>query len=301
VFLVAAIDRRKPKKEKIMNSITHGKLTVSAQTRGAELCSIRGTDGIEYLWQADPTFWKGQAPILFPTVGKLQDGRYQLNGQTYEMASHGFARTMDFTLIDQQPDALTYQLLPTAETRARYPFEFSLTVIYRLNGNALSIEYAVRNTGASVMPFSIGCHEAYNLPGPLEECFLEFEKMETSDPCLINAKGMVSADTVSVMKNTRTLPLSKTLFDRDALIFLDVKSKKITLGAKNSPRRLTVEFAGFPQLGIWAKPAAPFVCIEPWFGHSDPEHPYGDIWKKPGIIHLEAGKTFVCTHQISIQ
>ena len=285
----------------MMKSIANKFLTVSVKERGAELCSIRGADGTEVLWQGDPTFWKGQAPILFPTIGKLQDGRYQLNGQTYELAAHGFVRTMDFTLIDQQPDALTYQLLPTAETRARYPFEFELKVTYRLSGNALSIEYAVRNTSASVMPFSIGCHEAYNLPGPIDECFLEFEKTETADPRLINAKGMVSTETVAVLKNTRTLPLSKTLFDRDVLIFLDVKSQKVTLGAKNSPRRLTVEFAGFPHLGIWAKPAAPFVCIEPWFGHTDPEQPYGDIWKKPGIIPLEAGKTFTCMHQVSIQ
>ena len=285
----------------MMKSIANKFLTVSVKERGAELCSIRKADGTEVLWHGDPTFWKGQAPILFPTIGKLQDGRYQLDGQTYELAPHGFARTMDFTLINQQPDSLTYQLLPTAETRARYPFEFELKVIYRLSGNALSIEYAVRNTGASVMPFSIGCHEAYNLPGPIDECFLEFEKIETADPCLINAKGMVSTETVAVLKNTRTLPLSKTLFDRDVLIFLDVKSKKVTLGAKNSPRRLTVEFAGFPHLGIWAKPAAPFVCIEPWFGHTDPEQPYGDIWNKPGIISLEAGNPFTCMHQVSIQ
>ncbi len=284
-----------------MNTITSSKLTVSVNTRGAELCSIKSAAGTEYLWQADPAFWKGQAPILFPTIGKLQDGRYRLNGQTYELAPHGFARTMDFTLIDQQPDVLTCQLLPTDETRARYPFEFALKVIYRLSGNALSIEYAVRNTGSSIMPFSIGCHEAYNLPGPIDECFLEFEKTETADPRLINAKGMVSTDTVAVLKNTRTLPLSKTLFDRDVLIFLDVKSKKVTLGAKNSPRRLTVEFAGFPHLGIWAKPAAPFVCIEPWFGHSDPEQSYGDIWEKPGIMKLEAGKTFTCMHRVTVE
>jgi galactose mutarotase-like enzyme len=281
-----------------MNTITNGKLTVSVKPLGAELGSIRSADGTEYLWQGDPSVWKGQAPILFPTVGKLNEGRYLLNGQTYELGAHGFARTMDFTLIDQKPDALTYQLLPTAETRARYPFEFALKVIYRLSGNGLDVVYEVKNCGTNSMPFSIGCHEGYCLPGPIDECFLEFEKTETADPRLINAKGMVSTETTAVLKNTRTLPISKTLFDRDVLIFLDVKSKKVTLGAKNSPRRLTVEFAGFPHLGIWAKPAAPFVCIEPWFGHTDPEQPYGDITNKPGILLLPAGETFTCTHRI---
>ncbi len=116
---------------------------------------------------------------------------------------------------------------------------------------------------------------------------------------MLSGKGLLSRETASILKNTNILPLSKTLFDRDALVFMDAKSDQITLSAKNSSRRLMVEFPGFPQLGIWSKPGAPFVCIEPWFGHSDPDQPYGDIWKKPGIRQLEAGGTFTCEHRIS--
>lgn len=284
-----------------MNTITNGCLTVSVKTCGAELCSIKSSEGFEHLWQADPAFWNRHAPVLFPMVGKLRDGRYELDGKTYEMTPHGFARDMDFTLTEQSENSLVYQLLPTAETRARYPFEFVLTITYRLNGNGLSIEYKVRNTCASPMPFSIGAHPAFNLHGPIEESFLEFEKAETLDTCLVSKQGLIFSETAPVLKNSNLLPLSKTLFDRDALIFMDAKSEKITLGAKNSSRRLTVEFPGFPELGIWAKPGAPFVCIEPWYGYADPEQPYGDIWNKPGILTLESGETFTCTHRISVE
>lgn len=284
-----------------MKSLANKFLTVRIKEQGAELCSIQGADSFEYLWQADPAVWGRHAPVLFPIVGKLRGGRYELDGKIYELPQHGFARDMNFELIEQSSTSLTFQLLPTAETRARYPFEFTLNIIYRLDGNCLSIGYEVRNTGASIMPFSIGAHPGFTLPGPIDDCFLEFEKAETLSTRLPGPSGLISAETAPVLNNTRLLPLSKTIFDRDALIFMDAKSAKVTLGAKNSSRRLTVEFPGFPQLGIWSKPGAPFVCIEPWYGYADTEQPYGDIMNKPGILKLDAGGTFICEHRVTIQ
>jgi len=284
-----------------MKSIANEFLTVSVKEQGAELCSIKDAAGTEYMWQADPAFWARHAPVLFPIVGKLLNGRYELNGKTYELPPHGFARDMKFSLVEQSESSLVFQLLPTAETRKSYPFEFALNIIYRLNVNSLEISYEVRNNGAEVMPFSIGAHPAFNLHGPVEKCFLEFEKEETLNTTLLSGKGLLTEETAPVLADTNILPLSKTLFDRDALILLDFKSEKITLGSHKSTRRLTVEFPGFPQLGIWAKPGAPFVCIEPWYGYADPEQPYGDIMNKPGIMHLAAGDTFTCTHRVAVE
>lgn len=284
-----------------MYLITNEYSTVGIQPQGAELCSIKGADGFEYLWQADPSVWGRHAPVLFPVVGKLRNGRYELNGNPYELPQHGFARDMDFTLTERSGHTLVFRLLPTAATRARYPFEFVLNIIYRLNGNCLSIGYEVQNNGTDVMPFSIGAHPGFTLPGPLDDCFLEFEKEETLCTRLLGPSGLISEETAPVLNRSGTLPLTKTLFDRDALIFMDAKSEKVTLGARNSSRRLTVEFSGFPQLGIWSKPGAPFVCIEPWYGYADTEQPYGDITNKPGIRLLPAGETFTCTHRVSVE
>lgn len=284
-----------------MYLITNEYSTVGVKPQGAELCSIKDADGFEYLWQADPAVWGRHAPVLFPVVGKLRGGRYELDGKTYELPQHGFARDMEFTLIGQDERTLIFRLLPTAGTRARYPFEFVLNIIYRLNGNCLCIGYEVRNTGASIMPFSIGAHPGFTLPGPIDDCFLEFEKKETLSTRLLGPAGLISEETAPVLEKASRLPLSKTLFDRDALIFMDAKSEKVTLGARTSSRRLTVEFPGFPQLGIWAKPGAPFVCIEPWYGYADTEKPYGSIMNKPGIRLLQAGETFSCEHRIVTQ
>lgn len=281
-----------------MKSIANKFLTICVENQGAELCSMKGADGFEYLWQADPAVWGRHAPVLFPVIGTLRDNRYELNGKTCELKSHGFARNMDFALIEQSETSLVYQLLPTTETRECYPFEFELTITYRLNKNRFEVGYEVQNNGTDVMPFSIGAHPGFALPGEIENCFLEFEKPETLTARLLESRGLLSEKTVPVLNDSNLLPLSKTLFDRNALIFMDAKSEKITLGAKNSPRRLTVEFPGFPQLGIWSRPGAPFVCIEPWHGHADPEQPYGDIMNKPGIKLLPAGGTFTCAHRI---
>ncbi|HNX52833.1 MAG TPA: aldose 1-epimerase family protein [Pontiellaceae bacterium] len=284
-----------------MHSITNGILNVYVKSHGAELCSLKDSGGNELLWQADPAVWNRHAPVLFPIVGKLLDGRYTLNGKTCELPPHGFARDMDFALIERRSSDLVYQLLPTAETRKSYPFEFDFRIAYHLTGQTLGIRYTVKNGSKETMPFSVGAHPAFMLPGPIDECFLDFEKNETLYARLLSSKGLLSNETVPVLKDSNRLPLSKTLFDRDALIFLDTASDRITLGAKNSSRRLTVEFPGFPQLGIWAKPGAPFVCIEPWYGHADPEQPYGDIMNKPGIRQLPAGGTFTCEHRILVK
>ena len=285
-----------------MTSISNGLLTISAKTKGGELCSLKDANGIEYLWQADPAIWARHAPVLFPFVGKLRDDRYKLNGKIFEMPKHGFARETDFSLIKQTPDSLTYQLLPTEKTRPAYPFEFALTIEYRLNGSAVDIRYEVRNNGSVVMPFSIGAHPGFNLPGPIDECFLEFEKSETLNGRLLDSQKLLSAEPVPVLKSSKVLNLSKTLFDRGALICLSTESKKITLGSRGNSRRVSVEFQGFPQLGIWAERNAPYVCIEPWYGYDDEaDSSYGDIMNRPGTQLLAAGKSFVCTHRIIVE
>jgi len=283
-----------------VNSISNGLLNVGVKTKGAELCSLKDANGTEYLWQADPAVWARHAPVLFPIVGKLCDGHYELNGKIYEMPPHGFARDINFELITHSETTLVFQLLPTMETLQCYPFKFALNVIYQLNGNSLEIGYEVQNNGTVIMPFSIGAHPGFNLPGPIEDCFLEFNKTEMLNFFLLN-KSRLSEQTAPVSGTLNILPLSKTLFDRDALILLDFKSDKISLRSRTNPRCLTVEFSGFPQLGIWAKPGAPFVCIEPWYGYADPEQPYGDILHKPGIQLLAARESFVCTHRIIVE
>ena len=279
-------------------------LEATVKQRGAELCSLKAADGTQHMWQADPAVWSGRSPLLFPIVGKLAGNKYEFSGKTYEMKIHGFARDCDFELAQRTSNRLGFKLLPTSATRKVYPFDFELWVRYGLVGNVLDVEYEVVNNGREIMPFSIGAHPGFALSwgknDKIEDYYLQFERAETVDTHFLDDNHLLSSETKRVLQNQKKLALTKNMFYRDALIFLDLKSTKVSLCSDKHAKKLTVEFPGFPFLGIWAKPAAPFVCIEPWFGHADPADADSLIVNKPGIIKLRGGRSFRCTHRIVV-
>jgi galactose mutarotase-like enzyme len=288
----------------MQNTISNSLLSVTVKRHGAELCGLKGGDGTEYLWQADPAFWARHAPLLFPIVGKLVRGRYLLEDKTYEMNPHGFARDMDFELVEASGESLSYRLQASQATRKQYPFDFTLLRHYRLSGAVLEVACEVMNTGTALMPFSIGEHPAFALNwgvgDRVEDYALQFEKPERLVAHLLDSNGLLTTQTERMLANKRVLPLRSDLFDRDALIFLKLNSSRVSLCSRRHARRVTVEFPGYPHLGIWAKPGAPFVCIEPWYGHADPASHDGQLLHKPGIITLEPGKSFSCAWRVGI-
>lgn len=285
-------------------TIRNGRVSVSVKRHGAELCGIKGADGTESLWQADPAVWGRHAPVLFPIVGKLAEDRYTVGGRSYTMKQHGFARDMEFELVEATGESLGYRLVASPATREQYPFDFELTRRYRLLEAGVEITNEVVNPGRAPLLFSIGEHPGFALNwgegDQVEDYALEFEKDEELNTVLLGPDHLLSTRTERVPLEGRVLPLRRDLFDRDALIFLSLKSRKVTLTSRKHPRRLAVEFPGFPQLGIWAKPGAPFVCIEPWYGHADPSGHTGELVAKPGIIALDPGKSFVCTWRVRV-
>ncbi|NQU38419.1 MAG: aldose 1-epimerase family protein [Lentisphaerae bacterium] len=285
-------------------TISNALMTVSACTAGAELCSIQGASGVEYLWQADPSVWPRHAPLLFPVVGKLANDRYTFQDQSYVLPQHGFGRDMSFELEAKTDAQILYRLAATDETRNCYPFEFVLHVKYELSGSRLEVQYTVSNQGHGVMPFSIGAHPGFSLSwgesDAIEDYYLEFSQPETLDTHHLGDDHLLSGETERVLTNERHLPISKDLFQRDALIFIGQQSDSITLRSHKHPNALTVSFPGFPSLGIWAKPAAPFVCIEPWYGHADTSGTDGVIMHKPGILHLAPDAMFTCGYTITV-
>lgn len=278
-------------------------LAVTVNHRGAELCSIRDAAGIEYIWQADPAIWGSHAPILFPIVGQVAGGTYTLGGRKFQMKQHGCVRSRRFDLVDRGADFFHFALSADAGTRAQYPFEFQLDIVYRLTGHHLVVQYEVRNKGDEAMPFSIGAHPGFSCAWPdggnLEDYFLEFECAETARRWFIES-GLLAERTEEVFKGGHTITLTPTLFKDGALIFKGLKSAWIALCSRRTSRRITVECAGFPFMGIWAMPGAPYVCIEPWYGHGDPVGFCGDFTEKPGIHILPQGKKFACRHTIGV-
>lgn len=264
-------------------------LRVSAEDSGAELRSITlRKNGKEFLWQGDPSVWYGRAPVLFPVVGQLLDGKYSYNGREYELAKHGFARRSVFTFKEQSGDSMTFSLASSDATRKSYPFEFELLITYSVSGWALTCTSTVINKTDGEMYFSVGAHPAFNCK--IGDA-LEFEKPETARVMKIDSSSLIMDGTFPAeLENGRTLRLTEHLFDEDVLIFEGLNSESVRLICGD--RTLKFTFGKAPYLGLWAKPNAPYVCIEPWYGINDSHEKKGSIAEKRGIERLEKGETF---------
>lgn len=274
-----------------MKEITNEYLQVKISTKGAELQSIiRKDNQLEYLWNGDPAFWGKKSPVLFPIVGNLKNNTYYYKGEPYQLGRHGFARDMEFNVIEHSESHITLNLSDSDTTRKNYPFSFSLNIRYTLQDASLVISYEVQNTGDETMYFSIGAHPAFKVPleegTTYEDYSLHFSEIETADVWPLSASGQISRTPAPYLDNIRELPLKKEMFYKDALVFKDLASTAISIRSEKTPHGLTVRYAGFPYMGIWSAKDADFVCIEPWCGIADHDDASGKLEEKEGILPL---------------
>jgi len=287
-------------------SLENSTIKITASTHGAELHSITGKkEGTEYLWNGDPKYWKYHSPILFPIIGKLVGSKYRIDENSYEMQPHGLGRISDFKFISQTNDSITFELKFSEDTMKSYPYKFSLLINYTIEENVVKVTYNVINLDNKDISFSIGAHPAFMCPikqnEKLEDSYLEFNKKETSSIMEITKDTYISRNRKAFLKDSDILPLSKDVFKEGVLVFDDLKSDRITIKSKKHKKSLSVEFNGFPYMGIWApEGGAPFLCIEPWFGHADYEDFTGEFKEKEGSILLSIGEEFKYSYKISI-
>lgn len=283
----------------MLYKIENERFLVSVDSKGAELAQFFDKyEGIEYIWQGDPHIWKGRSPILFPVVGRLRNDSYRIGDAIYAMPKHGFAKNSDFSVINQQKDTLCLLLTDSSETHKCYPFRFRLAVTFKLAGNRLEITHTVYNDGMEEMLFSIGAH-----PGLRCEIFdtLIFEKDETSYAYQLDGNALLMDEKRCVPFEGNRLTITPHMFDHDALIFDDLHSRSVTLKSDRHPRRVRVDYFHAPCLGLWSKPGAPYVCIEPWYGIDDHAHVTGELSGKPQIRSLASGETFLFPVHITVE
>jgi len=289
-----------------MISIENEFLKISFQTKGAEMASIFNKQTqTEHLWQADPAVWPWHAPNLFPIIGGLFNNELQVNGQSYHLNRHGFARESEFKLIDSNPTHAKFSLPFSEATLAVYPYRFEFQVLYDLSEQDLHVTYKVINQDGQTVYFSVGAHPAFQVPFKADEnyenYYLEFETSEPLLTHLLSANGLFTGESELVPTDGRKLWLSKHLFDRDALVFKNITSKKVSIRSKNHDQSLSISFEDFKDLGIWAKPNASFVCIEPWLGYADTEGKITDISQKEAIEKVGRGHVFEAKFTISLK
>ncbi len=255
---------------------------------GAELTSLKSKKtGFEFIWSGDETVWYGQSPILFPIIGRLLDDKYRLNGKEYTMPKHGIVRKKPFKLIEKTADSLTFTQTNDNESIEMYPYEFELRVKFQLTETGLSVTHFVVNNSSSIMYYSFGAHPGFNCEiGD----YLEFENNESLFTERIDHESILIEEKFPVEIDGRKLTLTKNIFDDDALILSGYTSKYLSLKSTKHNRVVKFNFDS-PILGIWAKPNAPYVCIEPWWGINDNYDKKTDLSEKRAIMSLEPQKT----------
>ncbi len=258
--------------------------TLGVKEMGAELTSLKSIKtGFEYIWEGNPDIWYGQSPILFPVIGRLLDDKYRLNGKEYSMEKHGIVRKKPFKLVEQTTDSLTFLQSDDEKSLEIYPYHFDLFVTFKLNGNSLEVSHKVVNKNDCVMYYSFGAHPAFN-------CKIgDYLEFDNNQACVLNEQideeSYLLDNQVELLKNEKRITLEKDTFDHDALILSGYTDKVISLKSDNHNRVVRFNFDS-PVLGIWAKPNAPYVCIEPWWGINDNHDKKADLSEKRGIMSL---------------
>lgn len=290
-----------------MYKLQNDKLSISVKKTGAELCQISSVkNNIEFMWNANPDIWASFAPNLFPIIGALKNNKYHYEGQEYELKKHGFIRRNDnITLHEQTKDKLTFKLSYNENTLKVYPFKFEFYITYKLVDNRIEINHTIKNKDNKTIYFSLGGHPAFKCPiyenENYHDYYLEFEHNENEVRHLLNLEsGLISSQTKPVFNNNNLLRLTHDLFNEDALVFKDLKSRKVALISDTHNTILTVSYDAFSYLGIWAKPNGNYVCIEPWLGIADNENTNQDLKTKEGIISLNAKESFIAGYSIEI-
>lgn len=280
----------------MLYQIQSSDLQVSISNTGAELMSIRGSGGTEYLWQGDARYWQDRAPNIFPYVARLTRGQYTYQGKTYHLPIHGFAPTAPFAVTEKQENAVTFTLESDPEYYEMYPFHFRFSIRYAVEGNTLLVRMQVENRDEKAMYFGLGGHPGINVPleedVSFEDYFLEFppcalRRVEFTPACFITGK-----EDPFPLENGR-LPLHHDMFDDDAIVLKGVPGQ-VTLRSEKGRHRVTLTAPDLPVYGFWHMPKtdAPYICLEPWSSLPSRQDVVEDLQTQPDLICLEAGKTY---------
>jgi galactose mutarotase-like enzyme len=266
-----------------------GDLTAEVNPLGAQLSILRDRGGRDLLWDGDPSVWTGRAPLLFPIVGTLAGGCYRVGSTSYRLPRHGFARAKLFDIVDITSTSAAFRLKADEASLQIYPFRFELDVHFALDGPTLSVTTFVRNAGDEDMPASFGYHPGFRWPLPFGQTrsshFIEFSNDEPAAIRRLDSNGLLSPERHPTPIVQRRLALEDSLFQDDVIIFDEIRSRSVTYGADDGPR-IRVSYPDAPYLGLWMKPQANFICIEPWHGIADPVGFCGDFKAKPGVFML---------------
>lgn len=289
-----------------MVELQNDQLSILVSEKGAELQSIKGADGKEYLWQADPKYWPRHSPILFPIVCSVNNETYRVDGHEYHLPRHGFARDAEFKLITQNERKATFALESSEDTKKVYPYDFTLSISYVLDGNRIGVIWHVHNTDTREIHFQIGGHPAFNIPnmkdGESQHGRIRLDNQEPMDALHSYGDGSHAMDEVPFIEaEDGIMEFSDNTWRNDSIKIHKCQLHRAELLNKAGKPEVTVEFRT-PVVAFWSPydKQAPFVCIEPWYGIGDPRDFNGEFKDKPLMNHLQPGASFMSKYDIII-
>lgn len=272
--------------------------------KGGEIQSFTDkTTGIQYMWQGDQDNWSGKNPTLFPMVGNTYTKDYEIDGKKYAMKNHGLIRYATLHCKKDDGKEVIMELDSNEETLAQYPFPFHYEIAYTLDGNTLNVAYHITNTGKEKMPFIFGLHPGFNCPlcegENFEDYTLSFENEEHMQQLVFDPTNQTPYELKDVV--IKDTACSYDEVEKYAtIIYKGAKSPYLTcMGPKG--HGVKISLTGFPYVAIWtAKKGAPFICLEPWYGHGDFSDVKKDFYHREDTIVLEPGETFKTTYKIEV-
>lgn len=276
--------------------LSAGKAKAEVNSFGAELTSLT-TDGNPIIWKRDDIIWPRTAPVLFPIVGRLKDDTFRYGENQFQLSQHGFARDSEFEVVEQTTSSVTFKLSSEGMDKDKYPFGFQLFICFELSDNELLIRHKVVSIPNEKLYFSIGVHPAFHIDGPISDYFLSFNSSFEQTRHYLTS-GLLNG-TTQQLGNSDSMDLTEELFKDDALIFIQPSCTEISLKHKKTSSHVKVSSENMTALGIWKKPNAPFLCIEPWWGWTDNSNFEDDFSNKPGIHFLEDGNAREFTYSVA--
>lgn len=289
----------------MITTISNEHITIEVNTLGAELWSLKKTgEDYEYLWQGNPEYWTGRSPVLFPIVGACIHSEMKVDGELYPIGNHGFSRKTEFQLIQSDDSKLVYQLVSNEDTLKMYPFKFDLRLTYTLEGSQVIIGYEVINTDHNEIYFQIGTHPGFNVPMDeglnFDDYYISFDVEESARRHFFDGDNLLVTNKDEDGLKGRQMALKHELFYEGATIFRGINSKELILKSDKGQRQVKLSYDKFSYLGVWQMKDAPYVCIEPWTGISDPDNYTGEFKDKEMMMSLDVGKDYSCYLAIEI-
>lgn len=276
------------------NIIKNDHLTVTIQDKGATLWSVKDTEGTEYIWQGNPKYWTDRAPNIFPYIGRMTEGKYRINSDTYEMDIHGFAKDMIFKVKEISDSEIYFWLEDSEVTFRQYPYKFCFGVLYKLEARKIVITYYVQNKDNKKIYFAVGGHPGFNVPfekgAAFEDYYLEFGSIKEPKRVIFSEDCFVTDIEEFPLEEGIRLPLSHGMFEHDAIVLKNM-SDTVTLKSKNGKKSLRVSYPDMTYLGIWHMPKtdAPYICIEPWSSLPSRKGIIEELSQQDNLLVLDTG------------